>query len=89
MGELIDLAEYREMKRNEENAKIEEEIEWLKKKLDNIALQKSISIFPESDEYFHWHPPGIIGDYESDGDLTVSFVPSLDGYDGYFDWEKD
>lgn len=87
MGDLVCLEDYRRKIKEEEDRKTEEEVIWLKKKLEDMIKEKTISVYPE-DEYYHWHPPNIISRYDCEDYSTWGdYFIKLDDLSGY-DWEN-
>ena len=92
MGELVNLEEYKNQKQKEQEQKelekLQEDLKWLKEKLENSIEHKYIPIFPQ-EEYYQCHPPHLISYHEYE---TDSLWGNPDTYelmiDGDIDWEK-
>ncbi len=90
MGELVDLEEYKKNKEHEETLKIQEELNWLKQKLESVISEKYIPVYSTEQEYYHWHPPHLISYHEYYSESSWGVPESYDSLiiQEDFDWEK-
>jgi hypothetical protein len=94
MGELVNLEEYKKQKQKEQEQKelekLQEDLKWLKEKLEKTIEHKYVPIFPQ-EEYYQWHPPHLISypyhEYETDSSWDNPHTYELI-IDNEFDWEK-